>query len=78
MKIVNFFFFFSSRRRHTRSFHVTGVQTCALPILYAIVESMKPCGWTGNSFFLKVDDQVKCISYRKNENGDVKNRATAV
>src|ERR671930_667108 len=24
--------FFSSRRRHTRSFHVTGVQTCALPI----------------------------------------------
>src|ERR671925_1125089 len=26
------FFFFSSRRRHTISFHVTGVQTCALPI----------------------------------------------
>src|SRR5690606_34931850 len=26
-------FFFSSRRRHTR-FHVTGVQTCALPILF--------------------------------------------
>ena len=25
-------FFFSSRIRHTRSFHVTGVQTCALPI----------------------------------------------
>ena len=30
--IFVFFFFFSSRRRHTRSFHVTGVQTCALPI----------------------------------------------
>src|SRR5574340_1284234 len=29
---VCFFFFFSSRRRHTR-FLVTGVQTCALPIL---------------------------------------------
>ena len=28
------FFFFSSRRRHTRSFHVTGVQTCALPIFH--------------------------------------------
>src|SRR5881275_3375787 len=28
-----FFFFFSSRRRHTRLFRVTGVQTCALPIL---------------------------------------------
>src|SRR5919198_1445605 len=26
------FVIFSSRRRHTRSFHVTGVQTCALPI----------------------------------------------
>src|SRR3546814_10535586 len=27
-------FFFSSRRRHTRCALVTGVQTCALPILY--------------------------------------------
>src|SRR3546814_6558390 len=31
--IVVFFFFFSSRRRHTRCSLVTGVQTCALPIL---------------------------------------------
>src|SRR3546814_3488088 len=32
-------FFFSSRRRHTRCALVTGVQTCALPILltFAIV-----------------------------------------
>src|SRR6056297_2392818 len=29
------FFFFSSRRRHTRFSGVTGVQTCALPILSA-------------------------------------------
>src|SRR3546814_10595804 len=29
------FFFFSSRRRHTRCALVTGVQTCALPILGA-------------------------------------------
>src|SRR3546814_1840744 len=29
------FFFFSSRRRHTRCALVTGVQTCALPILKA-------------------------------------------
>ena len=28
------FFFFSSRRRHTRYISVTGVQTCALPILF--------------------------------------------
>src|SRR3546814_13027870 len=30
---ASFFFFFSSRRRHTRCALVTGVQTCALPIL---------------------------------------------
>src|SRR3546814_9733634 len=29
-------FFFSSRRRHTRCALVTGVQTCALPILHAL------------------------------------------
>src|SRR3546814_7556535 len=29
-----FFVFFSSRRRHTRCALVTGVQTCALPILH--------------------------------------------
>src|SRR3546814_4113680 len=31
-----YYFFFSSRRRHTRCALVTGVQTCALPILAAI------------------------------------------
>src|SRR3546814_10731379 len=31
--VVFYFFFFSSRRRHTRCALVTGVQTCALPIL---------------------------------------------
>src|SRR3546814_3704376 len=31
-----FYFFFSSRRRHTRCALVTGVQTCALPILLAV------------------------------------------
>src|SRR3546814_6904472 len=30
---ITFCFFFSSRRRHTRCALVTGVQTCALPIL---------------------------------------------
>ena len=33
-----YFFFFSSRRRHTRSGRVTGVQTCALPIYYIVLE----------------------------------------
>src|SRR3546814_14814090 len=32
------FFFFSSRRRHTRCALVTGVQTCALPILFRILQ----------------------------------------
>src|SRR3546814_3070560 len=31
-----FFFFFSSRRRHTSCALVTGVQTCALPIYWAL------------------------------------------
>src|SRR3546814_5835369 len=30
------FFFFSGRRRHTRCALVTGVQTCALPISFAL------------------------------------------
>src|SRR3546814_17069713 len=36
-----FFFFFSSRRRHTRCALVTGVQTCALPISPATLDSYK-------------------------------------
>src|SRR3546814_2409244 len=35
---VFYCFFFSSRRRHTRCALVTGVQTCALPILHNQVE----------------------------------------
>src|SRR3546814_4510637 len=34
------FFFFSSRRRHTRCALVTGVQTCALPILIRLVDDL--------------------------------------
>src|SRR3546814_5910379 len=33
LSLLCFVFFFSSRRRHTRCALVTGVQTCALPIL---------------------------------------------
>src|SRR3546814_1244207 len=32
--------FFSSRRRHTRCALVTGVQTCALPILHAVLGTL--------------------------------------
>src|SRR3546814_10363341 len=31
------YFFFSSRRRHTRCALVTGVQTCALPLLLILI-----------------------------------------
>src|SRR3546814_6464181 len=34
-------FFFSSRRRHTSCALVTGVQTCALPILVAFVDEQQ-------------------------------------
>src|SRR3546814_4490025 len=38
------YFFFSSRRRHTRCALVTGVQTCALPIL-EVAKKIEPLGW---------------------------------
>src|SRR3546814_8851617 len=38
-----YFFFFSSRSRHTRCALVTGVQTCALPILLRWFEIVRPC-----------------------------------
>src|SRR3546814_19563630 len=45
-------FFFSSRRRHTRCALVTGVQTCALPILCRLKTSLQAddyfCGETIN------------------------------
>src|SRR3546814_4177897 len=49
-----FIFFFSSRRRHTRCALVTGVQTCALPILNII----------GGSHPTKVENgDIRNISY---------------
>src|SRR3546814_5783518 len=36
--VLCFYFFFSSRRRHTRCALVTGVQTCALPILFELAD----------------------------------------
>src|SRR3546814_7242306 len=42
-------FFFSSRRRHTRCALVTGVQTCALPILELML-GQSPSGTPYSSF----------------------------
>src|SRR3546814_1564930 len=53
------FFFFSSRRRHTRCALVTGVQTCALPILDVPGEAkakllLKPAWTVGDYVCVKV------------------------
>src|SRR3546814_18894053 len=42
------FFFFSSRRRHTRCALVTGVQTCALPILMMALTASQSASSTGD------------------------------
>src|SRR3546814_12046269 len=42
-----FLFLFSSRRRHTRCALVTGVQTCALPILGDLTFQAATCGTGG-------------------------------
>src|SRR3546814_1234493 len=42
--IMILLFFFSSRRRHTRCALVTGVQTCALPILGTKLEAFRGRG----------------------------------
>src|SRR3546814_12608226 len=49
--VTLFVFFFASRRRHTRCALVTGVQTCALPILngkrveISVKRSIEPALW---------------------------------
>src|SRR3546814_16342016 len=54
-------FFFSSRRRHTRCALVTGVQTCALPILDIVISGaagnfLAPAlGMSANAFRTVVD-----------------------
>src|SRR5690606_9895016 len=54
---INFFFFFFQAEDGIRDFHVTGVQTCALPIYLADIE---------NNEYVK---QVK--EYAANENAEV-------
>src|SRR3546814_3739258 len=44
VSLVCCFFFFSSIRRHTRCALVTGVQTCALPILAHVDRRMQDAG----------------------------------
>src|SRR3546814_6344210 len=57
-------FFFSSRRRHTRCALVTGVQTCALPILFSI--SGRGTVVTGRieRGIIKVGEEVEIVGIR--------------
>src|SRR3546814_5076162 len=43
-------FFFSSRRRHTRCALVTGVQTCALPILATLAVNAAGTGYVPGDY----------------------------
>src|SRR3546814_978012 len=51
-------FFFSSRRRHTRCALVTGVQTCALPILSDKLAEFTAFRQRMNERILAEDNQV--------------------
>src|SRR3546814_4228680 len=50
-------FFFSSRRRHTRCALVTGVQTCALPIIgeRVYIATEKGFYWSGDTDTLQLE-----------------------
>src|SRR3546814_1573569 len=63
-------FFFSSRRRHTRCALVTGVQTCALPILMHKAETV--------SFFGEIHRRCPSTHTRLYTTGDHFGRSTAV
>src|SRR3546814_2674471 len=58
--------FFSSRRRHTRCALVTGVQTCALPILRAAMPHLRASGngaIVNISSILGIMATVTCLSF---------------
>ena len=55
MDDAGYCFFFSSRRRHTRYISVTGVQTCALPILSAVLSN---CTLLGDKGYLSKEVQL--------------------
>src|SRR3546814_10294297 len=57
-------FFFSSRRRHTRCALVTGVQTCALPILitgFCVRDMMSFVDSANVVFFDLIDASGSCL-----------------
>src|SRR3546814_4323532 len=69
MDRIYFSFFFSSRRRHTRCALVTGVQTCALPILNAPVPAEYIADGAGTGAFIdKIEaGEARLIAARSEE-----------
>src|SRR3546814_2287156 len=68
LDLVSVFFFFSSRRRHTRCALVTGVQTCALPISSAGVNSVP--GIDESLTFYPLNIAVLAVSDTRDETSD--------
>src|SRR3546814_8928511 len=56
------YFFFSSRRRHTRCALVTGVQTCALPILEDTAQCSRYCACGTKKSFVRTSLAITAIS----------------
>src|SRR3546814_607850 len=65
-------FFFSSRRRHTRCALVTGVQTCALPILVDEAQFLrKPQVWQLSEVVDRLRIPVLCYGLRTDFRGEL-------
>src|SRR3546814_8154273 len=62
-------FFFSSRRRHTRCALVTGVQTCALPILKSETSLPRGLGVKVSSEMLRSDGEAIPVDYLMRQSG---------
>src|ERR1044071_8738980 len=61
-------FFFSSRRRHTRYPLVTGVQTCALPIYFAVPLTVNYNEvWSFKTFKKEFDTTTNTVVTRSEE-----------
>src|SRR3546814_1362421 len=67
--LLFFVFFFSSRRRHTRCALVTGVQTCALPILPYTDEMIENAARDAFGQATPDSDQASGVAERYGEEG---------
>src|SRR3546814_3843970 len=66
---IVYVFFFSSRRRHTRCALVTGVQTCALPILGGSVQRVDVGDAAGERDLRHVADEALELFVLRDEVG---------